>query len=114
GLPEDPRELLDRLALAPLDHAPARDIPVLAHAAVAVLPHQVVGRGYLCDALQNRGRRLDGPERQVVVERLQTDRALNGPVLEKGLELRGEEQTLAILSVVQRLLSHPVPSQEQA
>ena len=66
------------------------------------------------DPVEDGGRRGHGPERQVVVERLRAHRALERGVLEEPFQLGGEGEPLAVLGVVERLLAHAVPGEEEA
>src|SRR5204862_4005778 len=89
-------------------------VPVLVEARLPALPDQQVPWRNLANVLEHRAWSRDYAEGEVIAEPFHTDAPLDARVPEERLDLRGENQSLAIDMVVERLLPRAVPAQNQA
>src|SRR5262249_56239654 len=106
-------ELLDVLALgAPVFLAEA-EVPVALNGALPLAPAQHVASGQLLESLEDRMWRRDVLECQIAREALSIEAARARRVLEERLELGPEEQRVADLRIVERLLAEPVAREEK-
>ena len=89
------------------------ELPVAAERQAPVDEHRRVGRRELVDRVENRARGGCVAEREVVMERRPVEPPGDRRMTKKRLGLRGEEEQVPTMPVVERLLSQPVTSEEQ-
>jgi len=110
---EDFGERFQRLRLASPDHSPLRHVPVLRDPRPPPLPDEIAGGRELGNSLKDGVRGLDVPEREVVVERFEVDRALEPRVLQQGLQLGREGDPFSIMGVVEWFLTDTIAREEE-
>ena len=107
-------KLLDGLFIAALELAAAVHVPVAQEeGGPAGLPFQPACRFQLVDAFKGRQRRGRHHEGEVMEKGVMIGAALQGRVLQKGHDLRGEQDALAGRGVVERFLPEAVAHEEK-